>query len=308
MIKTKFVGLLNHLKASRKEIKNFGLSYGLSYFFTGFLKSQKYKTRRKAINILDKEFGYIFKNNNKRGSSKENIGDLPKNIFFFWAQGFDNLPFIPKESLKRIKHFYPDYHIFLISLNNFEEYVSISPKILSLFSKKKISIQTFSDILRFNLLYKYGGCWCDATLMFFDRFPIGEQLEKNKFCSINHDSPEKSYYWGKVYPVTYTTFFMGSLKGSNIMKACVEFFDAFYNNYNFIIDYFMNDYALILCMKYHLDNDSLNHIPYNSGTPFYLYHQLKRKKVIDIEKCKLCPQKANWREESIFERMPRIDG
>ena len=116
-----------------------------------------------------------------------------------------------------------------------------------------------------------------------------KNIQKYGFWSINHDSSIKRNLWGKVYDSTYATFFLGTHKGNDIMKACVEFYDAFYKKHTSAIDYFMNDYMLILTMKYHIDNDILRKIPFNDGTPFYLADVLNNKAVLDLTEIKKLP-------------------
>ena len=85
--------------------------------------------------------------------------DLPKIIWFLWLQGLDEAPLVVKKChASWLKH-NPDWHLILLDENNIGEYAD-----LSLYTPKdNISKQAFSDILRINLLAKYGGIWVDAT-------------------------------------------------------------------------------------------------------------------------------------------------
>ena len=195
--------------------------------------------------------------------------------------------------LNRVYKYYPDCNIILIDDQNYYKYVTLSDKIEHLYKTNKISVQTFSDILRFNLIFKYGGVWCDMTIFFFDRFDFFDYIEKNGFWSINHYSEEKRILWEKVYPVTYTTFLFGSFKGNDILQICVNFYNDFYDKYDFCIDYFMNDFILIMCMKKQVCNDMLNKIPFMNSSPFLLTDLLNKKKGITLSDLKECPQKIN---------------
>ena len=278
---------------------NFGIKYGCSFFITDLLKKYRYLTRIRAINILDEEFGYIFKKYADLEYSIPEVLYNQKNFFLFWAQGAERLPYLTQEVLERVKVFYPDYTVYLLDLNNYKEFVSIEVEIQNKLECGDITIQTFSDILRFNLLYKYGGVWCDATLLFFKRYPLMDLVKEKGIYSINHDSPQKAYNWQKVYPVTYTTFFLCTHKKNPVMGACVEFYNTYYKKYKIAIDYFMTDYMMILCMKYKIGNDQLSKIPYNTGTPFYLIDNLDNDEFLDVEKIKACPQKMDWRKFNI---------
>lgn len=285
----------NNVKKVLYNYKNFGFLYGTSFLFTKTIfRKFEYITRKQAIKILDKEFGYIYKEEKKKG---RNPNKFEKNIFVFWGQGFDKLPEIPQKSLENIEKLYPDYKIYKITLDNFKEYVDIDKNLLSLFNDKKISIQTFSDILRYNLLYKYGGVWCDATLLFFDRIDFERKIENNDYYSLNIECEEKTKLWSKVYHVTYTTFFFATKKESPIMNAINRAYIEYYKKYDFVIDYFLNDYFMILAMQYELEENTLNNIEKNDGNPFYLLNKIqKRDKNIDYGELKKCPQKLTWKD------------
>lgn len=284
--------ILHRFKLFFYYSKNFGIEFGLCYLFT---TKEYYKLRIKAIDICKKKFGYIFEKNYHFNYSIPIISDDQKNIFLFWAQGFDNLPPLVKESISRIKKYYYDYNIILLDLNNYTKYILLNKCIVDKFNKGFISIQTFSDILRFNLIYKYGGYWIDATILFFARLPLFDNLKKYGFYSINHESIQKQKIWGKIHPVTYTTFFFGTYKNSNIMKCCVDFYNEYYSIYKYNIDYFMNDFILILCMKYKIDNDILNKVPFTNSSPFILIDTMRNSKKIDTELIYEIPQKMDWR-------------
>lgn len=284
----------NNVKKVLYNIKNFGLFFGLDFLIhKTILKKNEWKTRKKSIKILDKEFGYIFKNNSKYGA---NNNEFEKNIFVFWGQGFNNLPEIPKLCIKSIERFYSDYNIYYITLENYEEYVSIDPNIKILFEKGNISIQTFSDILRFQLIYQYGGVWCDATLMFYEKIDFDVMLKEKSFYSLNVDCKEKRQLWGNVYPVTYTTFFFAARKKSYILKSINEAYIEYYKKYDFVIDYFLNDYFFILASMYEVEDNSLAKIPFVEGDVFYVLNSLlSNNTVLDINKCRQIPQKITWK-------------
>jgi len=274
--------------------KNFGPIYGTSFLLTKTLfRKYEYKTRKMAIKILDNKLGYIFEECKKEGINKNKFD---KNIFVFWGQGFDKLPEIPEKCIERIEKMYSDYNIYKITLDNYKDYVNIDENLIDLFEKGNISIQTFSDILRYNLLYKYGGVWCDATLLFFDKIDFVSKIAKNDYYSLNVSCKEKETLWGKVYGVTYTTFFFATKKESPIMIAINQAYVEYYKKYDFVIDYFLNDYFMILAMIHELEDNTLSKIEHTEGNPFYLLNKLSNKeKDIDLKLCRECPQKLTWK-------------
>lgn len=282
-------------KDSFKHTKNFGIKYGLSFFWHSFISRNKmYKTRLMGINICDKKFKYIYDELKDYTSNDISVDESQKTIYFFWAQGIDKLPRLQQIALDHLKKYYSDYNIVVLDLDNYLNYVKIEQHLIDKFKQGKITIQTYSDIIRFNLLYQNGGVWCDSTIINFGRLPLFEYIKEYGFWSINMDSKVKENTWGKVYPVTYTTFFIASKKGNGNMKACVNFYNDYYKKYDLAIDYFMNDYMLILCMKYKLENDQLAKIKKINTNTFLLSDYMDGKQ-IDFNDLPKCPQKLNWR-------------
>jgi hypothetical protein len=277
--------------------RNFGFCFGTSFLLTKTLfRKKEHKTRLKAIKILEKKFRPILLKYQDKEVPLSGVDDSQKNIFIFWWTGFETAPKMVKDNVLQIKKYYPDYHLYLLTRDNYASYVSLSNNILSLFEKGKISIQTFSDILRFRLLGQYGGFWFDATLRIFKREPLFERLKTTGFYSLNCQSKERDETWGQVNPeMNYLVFYMGSVKGNPVMTIEDELYEAYYQKYDFCIDYFMNGYFMTLTQQYHIGKDCLTNVPLQEGNPFYLMNCLITHQVPKVEECLKCPQKLNWR-------------
>jgi hypothetical protein len=81
--------------------------------------------------------------------------NLPKKIWFLWLQGLDEAPLVVKKCHESWIRHNPDWEFIFLDENNINEYVD-----LETYNTTK---PAFSDILRINLLAKYGGVWVDAT-------------------------------------------------------------------------------------------------------------------------------------------------
>ena len=83
-------------------------------------------------------------------------------IFTLWFQGLDNAPEIVKKCLDTIRRAYGDRFI-LLTDDNLYDYIQLPDYIMQKWREKKIRAANFSDIVRIELLYQYGGYWFDAT-------------------------------------------------------------------------------------------------------------------------------------------------
>lgn len=84
---------------------------------------------------------------------------LPKIIWFLWLQGLGKAPLVVKECYESWLKHNPDWQLILLDENNISNHIDLPD-----YSRKNnITKQAYSDILRINLLAKYGGVWADAT-------------------------------------------------------------------------------------------------------------------------------------------------
>lgn len=86
---------------------------------------------------------------------------LPKIIWFLWLQGFDEAPFLVKKCYESWKKHNPGWDIIFLDESNINEHFDIKNIIGE--NSQYMSKQAQSDIVRINLLNKYGGVWVDST-------------------------------------------------------------------------------------------------------------------------------------------------
>lgn len=87
--------------------------------------------------------------------------EFPKIIWFLWLQGIDYAPRVVTKCLMSWKKHHPDWRIIVLHQDNIAEYINVQEIVAR--NRAEISPQAFSNIVRINLLAKYGGVWVDAT-------------------------------------------------------------------------------------------------------------------------------------------------
>ena len=88
---------------------------------------------------------------------------VSKNIFILWLQGWDTAPWLHKTVVESWKLNNPDWTVHLIDFTNLKDYVQDIDYIYD--TRKNISPQAKSDIIRLSLLKNHGGVWADATML-----------------------------------------------------------------------------------------------------------------------------------------------
>lgn len=284
---------MNNIKAIiNKTIgytRSLGLIKGLNY---SFMRNKQSKTNKKELKdelpkIENELQDILIKYQNK----KEDITSFEKNIFFFWWDNIDDSPILVKKCLDRIKKLYPEYKINIISKSNITNYIEKDSIELTLLNNNKITIQSFSDLLRFHLIKKYGGIWIDSTVFFIKKINFEECISKFNFFTIE-DINTKNHLTYKNNHSSWSSFLIGGKKESPLFECLYELFSNYYlNNYKKI--YFLVDACVMLCKVYKIQNDVLNKYHLETYDIFYVANNMNSKKTFNFNN--LTIQKLNWR-------------
>lgn len=98
----------------------------------------------------------------ERGCFSESVS---MKVWFCWLQGMDNAPELVKACYQVACRYLPEREIILIDEENYHSFVKIPEFIVEKRKKGIIPAALFSDLLRLELLIKYGGTWMDATVL-----------------------------------------------------------------------------------------------------------------------------------------------
>lgn len=158
---------------------------------------------------------------------------LPKKIWIYWDKGWENAPELVKRCRESWRHYNPDWEIISLDADNLLDYFDIydwmpssdswvrgsfyplKSHLHSLFHStdlikdRYVRVQAQSDIIRINLLRKYGGVWVDATL--WCAKPLETWLipmQKGFFCFSKESEPASVSSW-----------FLAAHKDNDIVEA-----------------------------------------------------------------------------------------
>jgi hypothetical protein len=95
------------------------------------------------------------------GNVMESKGrSIPRKIWLLWLQGQSNAPFIVRKCVESWENQNPDWEINFLDREKLNDYITVS------LPKEKLaglSLAKQSNLIRLQLLSKYGGVWADAT-------------------------------------------------------------------------------------------------------------------------------------------------
>lgn len=191
-----------------------------------------------------------------------------RKIFVFWWQGEQTAPPIVKVCIASIYKWSDGFgEIVILNKNNFLDYLSLPDYIVNKISDGTIGLAHFSDILRFNLLKKYGGIWIDATCFLSKNLP--KYILDYSFYSIK-GAYDNGLGW------QWTSFFMFAKKNDLLVENMCRFYNAYWKEHNEAITYLVLD-CWITALRKHVPaiDDEINKVPFYGTRIFTLISHIQ---------------------------------
>lgn len=201
--------------------------------------------------------------------------EFPKHIWIFWHSRIG--PKIVGHCIRKLKQMNPSWSIIVLNDKTYTKYIE---KI-----EQRMPLQQKSEFIRVNLLEKYGGIWCDASILFLK--PIEDIfIDYHKYEYIGYRNPVREVK--ELNKPVIESWFMGCKKECLFIKKLrIEMNTMF--EYTHIIDYVDNlldkgvspqkirhiDYlAMYIAIQYVLDDVS-NYLLLDGSGPLF-YEQVAR--------------------------------
>lgn len=239
-------------------------------FFKCLVKRQSFKqiypeVLRKVEPILIKRYETLMRCK-KEEVGEKNLGHKKSKIIWFcWLQGINEAPVIVKACYNSLeRHLVQGYEIKVINNENWKEYVEMPEYIVSKWEKKRIPAALFSDLLRLELLIKYGGTWIDSTVLctgFNETHnDNGKYLDADLFLF--------QYTKQGSIPVSISNWFITACTNNEVLMVLRDMLYAYWKDYDCTLDYYIfhlffsmlsKEYAEeMLAMPYGRSQNSLN--------------------------------------------------
>lgn len=226
--------------------------------------SAAYKTKRK----LEKKYASKLSNLEMEYDTSL-VHKQSDKIWICWFQGIENAPDIVKECIDSIKENIPSKEVIIITEKNYSQYVNFPEYILQKWKEGVITHTHMTDLLRLELLLKFGGTWIDATVL----------------CTAK-ESEIPDYYFnsdlflfqtlkpGRDGESTFiSSWYMSACTNNKILWLTRELLYEYWKNNNFMIDYFLLHDFLCIVLEHHED-EWKNIVPKDNATPHILLLRL----------------------------------
>ena len=155
---------------------------------------------------------------------------------------------------------------------NWKKYVELPEFIVKKWEKGRIPAALFSDLLRLELLIKYGGTWIDSTVLCTG---LNEnQNENEKF--LNADLFLFQYTKQGCIPVSISNWFITSCSNNEVLMVLRDMLYAYWTDYDCTLDYYI--FHLFFSMLSKEYPEEIAKMPYGqSMNSLVLLHHLNEK-------------------------------
>lgn len=195
------------------------------------------------IRYYEKTFGDFLKTYNyDHVLEKSEYSDC---IWICWWQGLEQAPAVVKRCVDSIKKHAGNHPVIILTEDNYKNYVDIPAWLEEKKNKGIITRTNYSDLLRLSLLAKHGGMWIDSTFLCtsdeiqdYFNWPLWSIKRPDYF----HASVASGYFAG------YSLYC--SEENRYIFATIRDFFIQYWKENDFMVDYLMVDYMIVLAQKY----------------------------------------------------------
>lgn len=188
-------------------------------------------------------------------------------VWICWFQGIENAPEVVKKCYTSVVANMPDKDVVLLTDENIKRYIQFPDYIQQKYEAGIITKTHMTDLLRLELLIRYGGMWLDATV-FCTSSNIPEYFFDSDLFFYQYLKP------GRDGHASYISSWLMSAKTNNkVLMATRELCYEYWKQHNEMVDYFLlHDFISIVLDKYEEDWKSI--VPRDNATPHELLLRL----------------------------------
>lgn len=166
-------------------------------------------------------------------------------IWMCWWQGLDQAPEIVKKCVSSVQQNAAGREVIIITDKNVKDFVDIPKWMVDKVREGIASRTNLSDLLRLELLARYGGIWLDAT--FFCCRPLDGPVYSAPIFSIKRPD----YLHGSIASGYFAGYSIGCDEAHRfIFAAARDLFLEYWKRSDYLIDYLLVDYVIVMAQRY----------------------------------------------------------
>ncbi len=184
-------------------------------------------------------------------------------VWVCWLQGMEQAPEIVQCCYNSLQKNLPDREIVLLTEENYRDYVTFPDYIQEKIEKGIITRTHMSDLLRLELLIRYGGTWIDATVYCSGWKIPGYMLDSDLFMFQNL-KPGLDGHATRI-----SSWFMTACTNHPILLLARQLVYHYWRTKNSMVDYFLVHDMLELAIEAYPDAWK-QVVPFSNATPHIL--------------------------------------
>lgn len=173
--------------------------------------------------------------------------EIPFKFWIMWWQGEENAPILIKNNISNLKKVVGTENVIVLNQNNYCKYVNIPNSLKNKLHIGKLDLAHWSDIVRFNILNRYGGYWIDSTVA------ISSELKKyieSKGHTNFFTLCENNLNYHNISRNQWTLWLMGGIAHLDLFNYICQFYNYYFTKHDVVIDYFLTDDIIAHYYKY----------------------------------------------------------
>jgi len=156
----------------------------------------------------------------------------PNKVWTCWLQGFDKAPELVKACQTSWKKYLADKEIIQLTYENYKEYVTLPEHIVHRYERGQMPPALFSDLLRLEVLIKFGGTWMDASILCTGSNPEPVIMDCDLFMF-------QALQKGKYRFLGTSNWFITSCSNNKLLMILRDVLYQYWKDYDCTLDYYM---------------------------------------------------------------------
>lgn len=196
------------------------------------------------------------------------------NVWVCWLQGMEKAPEIVKVCHASLKRHLKDREIVVITTENISDYVTFPEHVQRKYEKGIIPMAHYSDLLRLELLTRYGGTWIDSTVLCTGN--VNDNLDAN--LNLNEYLEAELFLFqhlrkGETRFLGISNWFITASSNQKVLLILRDMLHQYWRDYNCVVAYFI--FHIFFTMIAEQMPEEIEKMPRKSNKfCFYLEHRL----------------------------------
>lgn len=233
-------------------------------------RMKRMEAYRKLLNEVEsklrKEYTPLLIQKEKEYSNVSMKRDETRRIWFCWLQGLKEAPELVKVCYESLCKNITDREVVVLTNENLSLYVHLPEYIERKHEKGIISDAAFTDMLRLELLCKYGGTWIDATVLCTGSEGINDLFDADLFVF-------QQIHKGSTKFIGMSSWMMSSAANNSFLMVVRYLLYEYWREKNCVVDYFLIHF--FFCMMAERHPELVEKMPRRGNhIPHYLQRRL----------------------------------